>query len=81
MQSGALFQDHDIVPILDRPEERSQSDLFDEHGEDFEFQSSIAPKNDRNLYQRTRRREEKIRFQSSIAPKNDRNCQLLPHPC
>ena len=35
------------------------------------FQSSIAPKSDRNL--RHRQRHKHVKFQSSIAPKSDRN--------
>ena len=37
-----------IVPILDRPEERSQSHLALSRERETLFQSSIAPKNDRN---------------------------------
>ena len=59
------------VPILDRPEERSQYDPRIPIDRATVFQSSIAPKNDRNLQGVWG--FHLLRFQSSIAPKNDRN--------
>ena len=60
------------VPILDRPEERSQFKQVLESDVLGLFQSSIAPKNDRNCHCRMDLRAIP-QFQSSIAPKNDRN--------
>ena len=65
------------VPILDRPEERSQFPSCHGAGKTFlcaVFQSSIAPKNDRN-HVKGQRPTMLSKFQSSIAPKNDRNAQ------
>ena len=61
------------VPILDRPEERSQSPPGNILGPNQEFQSSIAPKNDRNSWPQIQILKRPGWFQSSIAPKNDRN--------
>ena len=48
-QSGAtVTYMFDRVPILDRPEERSQSSAMPDRTALVGFQSSIAPKNDRN---------------------------------
>ena len=69
------------VPILDRPEERSQLTCPKGHSSPkYMFQSSIAPKNDRNLMIYWLDCEISQPFQSSIAPKNDRNHAHQKHP-
>ena len=60
------------VPILDRPEERPQSTPNGTKLRTAEFQSSIAPKSDRNVVSVDDRALTAL-FQSSIAPKSDRN--------
>ena len=72
MQKGSQKADPSPVPILDRPEERSQFPRFISITNIFRFQSSIAPKNDRNGFWDQIKFED-AKFQSSIAPKNDRN--------
>ena len=60
------------VPILDRPERRSQYQSRKSRLSPQSFQSSIAPKDDRNT-PRLGQCQSNCLFQSSIAPKDDRN--------
>ena len=65
-----------LVPILDRPERRSQSPIPTPAPQPISFQSSIAPKDDRNMS--LTMTAHMTLFQSSIAPKDDRNLLRLP---
>ena len=61
-----------LVPILDRPERRSQFSTIAQGVSALKFQSSIAPKDDRNP-EVSPGKVIILEFQSSIAPKDDRN--------
>ena len=60
MQVARLIVKFLLVPILDRPEERSQCELRNECGCEYQFQSSIAPKNDRNFGADLRIQEDRV---------------------